>query len=225
MILISPSEPRELAEALVATSSPLCEEKGADVLVPTGKGLLGIQRKEIPSDFIASLEDGRLCRELPLLSRSVDFPILLREGDFTYDTDDRLRINGHATRYTRLGIERLFRSAFYTYNIRTEYSESLSKTAEVINELADYFNHEHFSLLTRPKLQGLWGKPIPNEQICYFYQGLPGVGVVLAQSLARIFPQPKDLLIVSLDDLKALPQIGKQRAKRIYTFINEGALK
>jgi len=95
----------------------------------------------------------------------------------------------------------------------------------VVGELIDYFSHDHFSLFTRPKLQGLWGKPIPNEQICYFYQGIPGVGVVLAQGLSKIFPKPADLVTASIDDLKAISQVGKQRAARIYKFLHDGVLK
>jgi len=225
MILVSPSEPAELREALGATSSPLCEEKGADILAPTGKGLLGIQRKEVPSDFLASLEDGRLARELPLLSRGVDFPILLLEGSFIYDTDDCLRVGGRPTRYKHLGIKRLLRSVFYSYGIYVEHSSGLSDTPTVVKELIDYFSHDHISLYTRPKLQGLWGRPTPNEQICYFYQGIPGVGVVLAQSLAKILPKPADLVTASLDGLKSIPGIGKQRAERIFKFLHDGVTR
>jgi ERCC4-type nuclease len=225
MILISPSEPAGLREALGASSSPLCEEKGADILAPTGKGLLGIQRKEVPSDFLASIEDGRLARELPLLSRGVDFPILLLEGMFIYDTEDCLRVGGRPTRYKRLGIKRLLRSVFYSHGVYIEHSGGLSETPTVVNEVIDYFSHDHTSLSTRPKLQGLWGKPTLNEQICYFYQGVPGIGVVLAQSLAKIFPKPADLVIASLDDLKAVTHVGKQRAARIYKFLHDGVVK
>jgi ERCC4-type nuclease len=225
MILISPSEPAELREALAAASSPLCEEKGADILAPTGKGLLGIQRKEVPSDFLASLEDGRLAKELPLLSRGVDFPVLLLEGVLIYDTDDCLRVGGRPTRYKRLAIRRLLRSVFCSHGIYVEHSVGLSETPTVVKELIDYFGHDHTSLLTRPKLHGLWGKPTANEQICYFYQGVPGIGVVLAQSLARIFPRPVDLVVASLDDLKAIPQVGNQRAGRVYRFLHDGVVK
>jgi len=81
------------------------------------------------------------------------------------------------------------------------------------------------SLFTRPKLQGLWGKPTPNEQICYFYQGVPGVGVVLAQTLAGAFPCPAALAAASLDDLKVIPGIGRQRAERVFRFLHDGVTK
>jgi len=222
MILISPSEPAALREALGAVTSPLCEDKGTDILAPTGKGLLGIQRKEIPCDFLASLEDGRLARELPLIVRGVDFPILLLEGEFFYDTDDRLRISGRPTRYNRLGIKRLLRSVFHSHGVYVEFSADLSETTTVVKELIDYFGHTHTSLLARPKLQGLWGKPTPNEQIRYFYQGIPGVGVVLAQTLAGVFPSPVGLLTASLNDLKTISAIGTRRAGQIFGFLHDG---
>lgn len=222
MILVSPSEPAELRQVLEAQSSPLCEQRGADILAPTGKGLLGIQRKEIPCDFLASLEDGRLARELPLLVRGVDLSILLLEGTFVYDADDCLRVNGRPTRYNRLGIRNLLRSVFHVHGTCIELSASLQETPAVVNELIGYFSRQHLSLFARPKLQGLWGKPTPNEQVRYFYQGVPGVGVVLGQSLADRFPAPADLLSASLADLKATPGIGRQRAGQVFRFIHGG---
>lgn len=225
MILMSPSEPVELRKALQATNSPLCEEKGADILAPTGKGLLGLQRKAVPSDFLASLEDGRLARELPLLSNGVDFPVLLIEGTFIYGRDDHLQIDGRPTRYSRNGITNLLRSVSYAQGISVECSGNLIETPNVVNGLIEYLGHDHVSLLKRPKLQGLWGKPTINEQLCYFYQGIQGVGVVLAHSLAKEFPSPADLVNATLEDLRALPQIGKQRAERIYLFLHKGETK
>jgi ERCC4-type nuclease len=224
-ILASPSEPSELREALGTLNNPLCEDKGADYLAPTAKGLLGIQRKQIPSDFLASLEDGRLARELPHLAREVDLPILLLEGAFDYNSDGWLQNNGRATRYKQTGIIRLLRSVYYSLGIYVEYSGSMVETPNVVRELIDYFNHEHISLDRRPKLRGLWGKPTPDEQLCYFYQGISGIGLVLARSLVQVYPQPVALLEASLNELKAIPQVGQHRADQIYKFLHEGKIK
>jgi ERCC4-type nuclease len=225
MILISPSEPIALRQALEAANNPLCEEKGADILAPTGKGLLGIQRKEAPSDFLASLQDGRLARELPLLRQGVDFSILLLEGTFNYDMDGRLQIGGRPTRYNRQSIKNILRSVFYTHGIVVERSKDLSETPDVVRGLIDYLGHDHSSLIKRPKLKVVWGKPTYIHQQCYFYQGIPGVGVVLARSLADIFANPAALIDASPTDLKALPQIGRQRSTRIYEFLHGEVIK
>ena len=219
MILISPSEPAELRSALKATNSALCEQLGADILAPTDKGLVGLQRKTV-SDFIASLEDGRLAREIPLLTCGVTFPMLLLEGGFTF-IDDHLCLNGRFTRYTKQGVNNLMRSLNYVNGIAIERSVNLAETPSVVNELIAFMGKEHKSLLKRPKLQGAWGRPSAHEALGYFYQGLPGVGVVLSQSLMKAYPSPSSLTSASFDNLKALPQIGKQRAEKIYVFLHK----
>jgi ERCC4-type nuclease len=220
MILISPSEPAELRQMLKAVNSPLCEKLGCDVLAPTKKGLLGVQRKEA-SDFIASLEDGRLAKQLPLLVNNTALPVLLLEGSFHFNVENHLQFGTRATRYTKQGIHNLIRSAVYCNGVSVEYSADLADTPVIIGELIDFINREHKSLLKRPKLQGVWGKPTPVEALGYFYQGIDSVGVVLSQALMKKYPCPTDLINASFNDLQALPQIGKQRAEKIFTFLHK----
>jgi ERCC4-type nuclease len=220
MILISPSEPAELRQTLKATTSPLCEKLGCDILAPTAKGLLGIQRKEV-SDFIASLEDGRLARELPLLVNGVTLPVLLLEGQFNFNADNHLHFGNQVLRFTRQGIHNLVRAVSYCNGVSVEYSISFSETPVIIRELIDFVNKEHKSLLKRPKVQSAWVKPTANEQLGYFYQGMPSIGVVLSQSLMKTYPCPADLVNASFSDLQALPQIGKVRAEKIFLFLHK----
>jgi ERCC4-type nuclease len=220
MILISPSEPAELRQMLKAVNSPLCERLGCDLLAPTTRGLLGVQRKEL-SDFIASLEDGRLAREIPLLVNGTTLPVLLLEGQFRFNTDNHLQFGTRPTRYTRQGVHNLIRSISYCNGVSVEYSADLADTPVIIGELIDFINREHKSLLKRPKLQGAWGKPTPHESLGYFYQGIDGVGVVLAQALMKKYSCPTDLINASFNDLQALPQIGKQRAEKIFMFLHK----
>jgi ERCC4-type nuclease len=205
---------------LKAVNSPLCEKLGADLLAPTARGLLGIQRKEL-SDFIASLEDGRLAREIPLLVNGVTLPVLLLEGQFHFNADNHLQFGIRPTRYTRQGIHNLCRSVSYVSGINIEQSTDLGDTVTTVLELIDFINREHKSLLKRPKLQSAWGKPTPHEALGYFFQGIPSVGVVLSQTLMKAYPCPNDLINASYNDLMALPQIGKQRAAQIFTFLHK----
>ena len=220
MILISPSEPAELRQMLKAVNSPLCEKLGADILAPTAKGLLGIQRKEL-ADLIASLEDGRLAKQLPLLVNGTTLPVLLLEGEFRFNTDNHLQLGIRPTRYTRQGIHNLIRSISYCNGISVERSTSLTDTVVIVNELIDFINKEHKSLLKRPKLQGAWGKPTPHEALGWFYQGLPACGIILSRCLMRAYPCPTDLINATYNGLMALPQIGAKRAFQIFTFLHQ----
>ena len=91
MILVSPTD-RELLALLGdrAISHTLPEQHGADVLVVVaGRGKLALQRKTFPDDFLASLEDGRLARELAGLSRT-QCPVLIVEGRPQWTADGHL---------------------------------------------------------------------------------------------------------------------------------------
>ncbi|GAH60456.1 unnamed protein product, partial [marine sediment metagenome] len=100
--LLSPTE-NDLSKALgdSAITSSIPEEKGADILLYTKQGLIGIQRKAVPHDFISSIEDGRMARSTTLLQSTCEFRLLLCEGRFRYYPDGRLdlgpRIPSHYT--------------------------------------------------------------------------------------------------------------------------------
>jgi ERCC4-type nuclease len=219
MILISPSEPSELRQALKATNSPLCEELGSDILVPTIRGLLGVQRKTI-ADFVASLEDGRLTRELPLLLNGVGLPVLLLEGELRFNEDGRLLLGIRPTRFTQQAVHNLIRSISYVNGICVERSTGLADTPVIINELIEFIGKEHKSLLKRPKIQGAWGKPTVHQALAYFYQGIPQIGVILSQNLMKKYPCPVDLVNATFSDLQGLPMVGKQRARVIFSFLH-----
>ena len=219
MILISPSEPSELRQALSATNSPLCEELGSDILVPTIRGLLGVQRKTI-ADFISSLEDGRLSKQLPLLCNCVGLPVLLLEGELRFNDDGRLLLGIRPTRFTQQAVHNLIRSISYVSGISVERSTGLADTPVIINELIEFISREHKSLLKRPKIQGAWGKPTVHEALGFFYQGIPTVGTVLSQNLMKKYPCPVGLVNATFEDLQALPMVGKQRARVIFSFLH-----
>ena len=83
-MLVSPAEPRELRELGNTSSAP--EKHGADYLWYTKHiGMVGVQRKEI-NDLIASINDDRLAREIPLLQR-LDLAMVVIEGRLEW-TDD-----------------------------------------------------------------------------------------------------------------------------------------
>src|SRR5208282_1109449 len=82
MIYLSPTE-HDLQSIIPSTQyriSRLCEDNGADIIVPTTKGFVAYQRKTLP-DLKASLIDGRLYKELAQLrgSQVVKYPFLILE--------------------------------------------------------------------------------------------------------------------------------------------------
>ena len=156
-----------------------------------------------------------------MLVNGVALPVLLLEGQFSFNADGRLHFGSRVTRFTRQGVHNLIRSISYCNGISVERSTGLADTPVIINEFLDFISQEHKSLLKRPKLQGAWGKPTANEALGYFYQGVPGIGVILGQNLMKKYPCPADLINASFNDLQALPMVGKHRATQIFSFLHQ----
>lgn len=221
--LISPQEPaNRKALHVEGISSPLCEDNGCDLLAFIGEAKVGAQIKVTPSDFVASLEDGRLQQELPLMAK-LDIKVLILEGKMRY-MDDRLFIPGRRgfSRYTKSGIRNLMRDFYWQFGVTVEYSGDMQETLTIWYELMSYPSKVHSSLFTRPKPQGEWGYPSPGEQLAWFYQGIPGVGPRIASAIAEVFPTPDSLLQRDADQLISVRRVGKPTAEMIDTFLRQG---
>jgi len=217
VILISPSEPKELAELTKAEVSPLPEDYGSDFLLPTRHGLCGIQRK-VERDFINSISDGRLQTETSLMEPLV-FKILILEGNLMF-LDGILYKDGHPTRFTKEGVRNLLRSLFYQRGIRVEFSDSLKDTAQIVLELADYFEKpQHQSLYTRPPCPSQWGTPTFDEQALWLLQGFRGIGATLASKILKHFGGVPLKWSCSKKELAEI--VGRKKAEKLFSFLNE----
>jgi ERCC4-type nuclease len=132
-------------------SHSLPEQHGADVLaVVFGRGKLAIQRKAFPDDFLASIDDGRLARELAMLSRT-ECPVLIVEGRPQWTADGHLMASW-TSRWTRQQIRNLMRSVWLTHGVMVEHTDNINDTATAVIELETWFRKKvHRSLLSRPK--------------------------------------------------------------------------
>ena len=61
LMFISPTEPKRLGDTGVVSLTP--EEYGVDVLFQTELGLVGVQRKVFPGEFLASVHEGWINKE------------------------------------------------------------------------------------------------------------------------------------------------------------------
>ena len=219
MLLVSPTD-RELLSLLreKAMSSYLPERYGADVLaVVEGHGKLAIQRKTFPDDLLASLSDGRLARELPLLAQA-EFPVLIVEGQPLWTADGHL-MQPWNSRWTRAQLRNLLRSVWRVHGVSVEHTDNLDDTAAAVLELETWFRKDvHRSLLTRPKTSTKddWGLSNRRDFGRFFLQGLPGVGSTLAEQIFDHFGRVPLHWDCNLEELMSVYGIGKKRARALW---------
>jgi len=222
MILVSPTE-HDLLPVLggKAMSHSLPEQHGADVLiVAAGQGKMAIQRKAFPDDLLASLDDGRLARELALLSRT-ECPVLIVEGRPQWTADGHLMASW-ASRWTRQQLRNLLRSVWLTHGVMVEHTDDINDTADSVIELDKWFRKKvHRSLLARPKqaARDSWGTRREDDVMKFLLQGFPGIGTVLADAILERFGRVPLSWSCNLDELRSVPGIGEKRAKELWELL------
>jgi len=187
MLLISPAEPKELYR--MGRTSSLPEKYGSDFLFASHEvGLIGIQRKQFPEDWLASLRgDDRVSRELQQMKR-LDMGIWILEGMGNWTNEGFLVYGGRYKyfEYELWGFQLTAQLLGYSV-FRVRDQQSTLKLLERIQLWAA--KPEHGSLLVRPK-PGQWGEAGSREWGNHFLQGLPGVGYAKAEKILDDFGRP-----------------------------------
>jgi ERCC4-type nuclease len=215
-MLVSPTEPREIQ--LLGRVSSLPEKYGVDVLLSARGRLVGVQRKTFPEDYLASLEDGRLQKELMLMQR-LDAAVLLLEGQPTWDGQNLV-----GRRYTRQQLRTALWSIQLAHGVYVERSDSLEDTCMALAWLETWLRkRRHVGLMRRPKARDAWGGRVRGQgQALHILQGLPGVGPVLAQAILKHFGGIPLTWTCSQQELEQVTGIGPKTARRLYVIFERG---
>jgi len=227
-IPVSPTD-RELIKYLGSDALPssLPEECGADLLLVTNEMSIGIQRKEIPHDFLISVQDGRLAKETTLLSERCNVGIVLGEGRFRFYPDGGVATgaprgihNKVYRRFTRDSIQKLIMEICMIKGCFFMQTEDTMDTIRFIRTAIDFINDPtHAGLSRRPKAKGSWGAPSMKEEQMWLLQGFPGVGPGLAQSIYDEFGGIPLMWRCTYSQLMHVPKIGESRARKLWEML------
>lgn len=217
-MIISSTEP-PLLRALGHVSQ-VPERYGVDILWHSKvSGLCGIQRKEYPGDFVASVQGGRLSKEIGQM-QTLDLRVLLLEGRPNWTTDGKAV--GQYVRWTKTAHRRELCSV-QARGVWVLTSDNLDDTIGTIWDVLHWSNKpKHYSTQTRPKPRGdRWGRITNRDWQLHLIQGIDGVGPELAERILDQVGMPFKLGVTE-DELLTVKGLGKTRAKRIVRAFDDG---
>lgn len=203
-MLISSTEPPELRS--IGTSSQLPEKYGSDILFRVNTKLAGIQRKEF-SDLVASVNDGRLNKELAQM-QALDHRLLIVEGEPRWSLDGVWLGNGS---FTRARFHGLMLDVQFL-NCSVLMSSTVTETIALVSQYEKHLR-EPRELNGRPKPKGEWGRASSRDWAVYMLQGL-GLGPKTAGNVYDVLGIPLQWTVTE-QELMCVPGVGKNRAKKL----------
>lgn len=199
-------------------SSPLCEKRGVDFLWHGVGGMYGAQRKEL-HDFLASLDDGRLNKEIAQMNASVLMPLLILEGRLQ-TANGVVMTSGFARTLTISGLnKRLLTIA--SKGVQVMFANEIARTAELIVDFYEWSQiRGHGTAGARPKPTNDWGKLSNRDFQVHLLTGLPGIGAKTASDIIDALGRCPLRVDATLAELVKVPGVGEKTARRVLHAIN-----
>jgi Fanconi anemia group M protein len=163
-------------------------------------GVITVERKTA-DDFIVSIIDGRLFRQVANLKKNCDHPVLLIEGN-PFRTG--LKVSRSAIRGALLSVQTV-------WNVPVVYSRSVEDSIELMLIMAHQFKRLSSVM---PLRSGYRPRRISTRQL-YVLQGFPGIGPHLAKRLLNHFGSVAAVLGASTETLKGVKGVGRATAETI----------
>lgn len=165
-------------------------------------GDIAIERKAV-HDFISSIFDGRLFRQVSELADHYSRAILLVEGDISMVNE---LVNNVKVYYGALA------SLVLKFSARLVFVPSVRDSAIFIERLISNLNKEEQA----PAIVRRKGESVAEQQVT-FISSLPGIGPTLATRLLERFGSPLGVLTAPRQALAEV--VGEKKAERIKRFL------
>lgn len=167
---------------------------------------VGIERKT-QEDFLASIVDKRLVKQLMDLKEQFSMPLLIIEGDANVYMLRQFHPNAIRGMLIAIALD---------LQVPVIYSRNVRDTASIIATVAKRLEkpHRDISLMQKRRPTSV------KEQQEFLVESLPGVGAKLAKSLLKEFGSVRAVFLASVDDLQRVEKIGKKKASQIRLVID-----
>lgn len=217
VVYIDVHEPKEVERYFIQFKDIEIRRQHLDVgdyLVVANGMEVPVERKDA-SDYVSSLESGRLHNQLYQMSTDYDLSYLIIVGSIT-EALLHSNINRNAYLSSLVGCSLKRSPTGKRGQIVTLMVETMSDFAGCV-----YFIHkklESGDLDRRPVAVG--SKSDIDSCLVTLYSCFPSVSVERAKKLAEHFPSLRAICNASVEDLMKVEGIGRKTAEKIYKFIN-----
>jgi len=168
---------------------------------------VGIELKT-KEDFVNSIVDGRLLKQLKLLRENFEIPLLILQGE--EDIYSMRNVYPNA-------IRGMLATIAVSYNIPIIHSQNSKDTAGILKIIAKREQDPNIkSIYLRNERKPLTLK----EQQEFIIESLPGVGPNLSKSLLENFGSVKKIFNADFEKLKEVEKIGKKKSENIRKVID-----
>jgi len=209
-LFISPSEPTEIKR--LGRTSPKPEKHGVDIYWFNNGLKFGIQRKQFPGDFLSSLYDERLYKEMAQM-KTLDRAMLIVEG-FGRWTDSGHLIDRR--RFSKRQMFNLINSIAYEHGVPVTRVRNIDETVQAITAFYAWSEKtEHSALEKRPNPAGMWGTADSREWQLHLMQSFDGIGPKQAARIVDHFGKVPLKLAVSPEELRKVQGVGKVTVDKI----------
>ncbi len=169
---------------------------------------VAVERKTC-DDFINSIVDGRLFKQLTELKNNFDYPILIIEGDNIID--EKRKVHPNAIRGAIAAVAMDFSMPIITTKCALETSEMLLAIAK--REQLD--NGKSNSIRGKKKAKSM------NHHQEFLVCGLPTISTGTARKMLKHFGSPEKIFAATEEELTALGGIGPKKAKIIRKILSK----
>lgn len=212
-VFVAPTEPVRLRAIGKTSLTP--ERLGVDVCWVAAGKKWGVQRKEW-KDLVASVEDGRWGREIPMMVSGCDVAWVMVEGWPRVTTDGALLDKSFGRPWTEQGVRKVLWGA-QMRGVQVTRSNDLGDTVSQVLAMVEWSCDPNAgkSAVQRPGPTGMWGHKNDRDWGVHLLQGLEGVGVELAGRIFDVRGEVPWQWTVTEDELCQVKGIGKKKARKI----------
>lgn len=214
-VFVSPTE-RHPSIKNLGRASMLPEDYGCDVAWRANGQWWGVQRKEV-SDFIASVQDGRLAKEIGQMRGRLAIPMIVIEGKVQWDNNGNLISKGYGMQITQQQWHGMLFAITYQ-GVAVLFTATTPETAVIVTSLTAWSQKDnHTSLLRRPgpDKTSMWGTVDNKDWARHLLQGFPGIGPQVAQDIIDHFGGIPLQWTVTPAQMMKVKGLGKGRIKTL----------